>query len=676
MTAKILHRAAAAGLLLLATSCGGGSTPTTPTPPPPPPAAVNSGALNVTISGVPSGTNASVTVTGPNSYSRVLTATTAITALAAGAYTATAANVTGGDGTVYAAPAAQTATVANGTTAAITATYTAQPIVPEPQGQDLAIAGLYITQGTQRLDGSIPLVTNRDAWLRVFVRAGNFSTPSAPVRVRLYQAGTLVQTITIPSPSAFVPTNVDEGSPGTSWNIPIPGSRIQPGLSILADVDPANAVTETSEANNNFPSTGTPLPLAIRTVQTMNIRLVPVQTRSGLGNVTTDNAASFLTFTRAIWPVAAIASEVRSIFTASDTAVFQDGGSWSRVLGELRALRTAESSEAYYVGVVSVTYNSGIAGIGYVPTSPEGSSGFRAVLTWDRVNSRASVTAHELGHNFGRPHAPCGNTDRPDPQYPYADGSIGIFGVDVPLANSSPSGLSATGVIKPPTFTDLMGYCNNEWVSDFHYLRVLDWRTSGVTAVRMATEPLQPVLIVWGRSSDAGITLEPAFAVTARPARPSGTGTHLVEVRDEAGTVTYSARFTPDAVDHAGPSETHFNFALPMSVTAAARVGSIRVSTIGRQAELRRTAGAITADARIATGADARSAVALRTVTGLRGTREARWDAEAYPFAVIRDARSGQITGFSRNGAAALAGAETELTLSDGVRSRVVRVTP
>ena len=675
MIANSLCRAALACLTLVA-ACGGGGTTPTPPPPTPPPTPTATGILTVTISGLPSGTNASVTVTGPASYSRTLTATTTISALAAGVYTVASSNVSATNGTTYSAsPASQSATVANGTTATVTASYVAQPIAP-PVGNDLAIASMYFTQGTQRLDGSIPLVANRDAWLRVFVRGGSFSTAGAPVRVRLYQSGTLVQTTSIPSPVAFAPTNIDEGSPGTTWNIAVPASRIQPGLSVLLDVDPDNAVTETSETNNTFPVSGTPLALSVVTTAAFDVRLVPVATRSGLGDLTTDNAPSYLTFTRAIWPVATLNSEVRPVFSSADTALLQSSGSWSRVLNEVRVLRDMESSAAYYAGVVRVLYTSGIAGIGYVPNSAGNSAGVRVMLTWDRPNSRASVTAHEFGHNFGRPHAPCGSTDTPDPNYPYSDGSIGIFGFDVALANASPSGASASGVIKPPSFTDLMGYCNNEWVSDFHYLRVLDWRTSGVTGVRVASEPIQAGTVIWGRVSASGIEIEPAVAVTARPVRPSGSGSHLVEVRNDAGTVIYSARFTPDAVDHAEVGDAHFSFVVPMSVTSAQSIASIRVSGNGRSAERRRAPAAAALDARIAAGTDVRTALGMRTAPALRGGMEARWDAAAYPFAVVRNARTGQITGFARNGVAPIGTGEHELTLSDGVRSRVVRVTP
>jgi hypothetical protein len=74
---------------------------------------VTVGKLEVKISGLPSGTTASVTVTGPASFNQALTVTKTLTDLTAGSYSVTAANVTAGGknygATVTGSPAAVTA---------------------------------------------------------------------------------------------------------------------------------------------------------------------------------------------------------------------------------------------------------------------------------------------------------------------------------------------------------------------------------------------------------------------------------------------------------------------------------------------------------------------------------------------------------------------------------------
>ena len=66
------------------------------------------GALQVSVSGLPAGAPASATVTGPGSYSRTITETVTIADLALGTYTITAAEVTAADSRWTPAPAAQT----------------------------------------------------------------------------------------------------------------------------------------------------------------------------------------------------------------------------------------------------------------------------------------------------------------------------------------------------------------------------------------------------------------------------------------------------------------------------------------------------------------------------------------------------------------------------------------
>lgn len=82
-------------------------------------------------------------------------------------------------------------------------------------------------------------------------------------------------------------------------------------------------------------------------------------------------------------------------------------------------------------------------------------------------NERATATAaHEIGHAHGRGHANCGPGLDPrsiDQSYPsdaaHQGGKIGVWGYD--MANKR---------LVPPTWTDIMGYCDNQWISDYNFL--------------------------------------------------------------------------------------------------------------------------------------------------------------------------------------------------------------
>src|SRR5713226_1729169 len=72
-------------------------------------AACSTGGLQITVSGLPSGIDAAVTVTGPGPFSQTLTATRTLTGLAPGTYTVTANAVPNGGvsyaGTITGSPA-------------------------------------------------------------------------------------------------------------------------------------------------------------------------------------------------------------------------------------------------------------------------------------------------------------------------------------------------------------------------------------------------------------------------------------------------------------------------------------------------------------------------------------------------------------------------------------------
>jgi hypothetical protein len=76
-----------------------------------------------------------------------------------------------------------------------------------PAAPSISLHGWYITQATQRLDRSVPLVAGRDGVLRVFLRASGANTATPEVRVTLTGGSpptAWVRTLTAPGPG--VPT--------------------------------------------------------------------------------------------------------------------------------------------------------------------------------------------------------------------------------------------------------------------------------------------------------------------------------------------------------------------------------------------------------------------------------------------------------------------------------------
>ena len=609
--------------------------------------APTTGALSLAVSGLPGGVAASITVSGPAGYSQSVTATQLLGGLAPGNYTVSAATTSSGGTSYTATPAVQSAGVSAGATAALAVGYSASGGGGGGGGGsllDLRIDGAYLTQATQRYDGSVPLVAGRDAYLRVFALANQATGVQPQVRVRLYNGGSLQQTYTLSAPAGAVPTGADQSSLSNSWNVLVPASLVQPGLQLLADVDPGNSIAESDESNNQFPLSGSPGSVDVRALPTFAIRFVPVlQQVNGLqGDISSANQESFLGDLKKLLPVGAYDADVRAPYTTT-APVLQSGdgnAAWNTILSELLALRTVDASSRYYYGVVKAGYSSGIAGLAYIGGSA------RTAIGWDFLPSATNIMAHEVGHNLGRMHAPCGGAAGTDPAYPYSGAQIGVWGMDVP-------GL----LLKPPTLTDVMSYCAPNWISDYNWSAMVSYRQSGPNNAPPSAGA-GAGLLVWGRITPAGVVLEPAFEVPASGAAPQP-GPNRLELLDASGGTLQSVAFgSAEVADLPGGREEHFAFVVPLGSAAQQSLSGLRVVAGGRSAARASAAPA---------GAD--PAVLLSRPAA--GQVELRWDGARFPMALVRDAATGQILSFARGGAAHLwaSGRVFQLQFSDGVRS-------
>lgn len=131
-------------------------------------------------------------------------------------------------------------------------------------------------------------------------------------------------------------------------------------------------------------------------------------------------------------------------------AWFPDGHPFwmsDEVFAELRARRNAAGSGAYYYGYLDHGTLFGMA------------EAIPAPVAYGTTNDGVVTFAHELGHDLGLFHGPCGGAGGPDPAYPYAGALIGVEGYD-PRSDS---------FLDPESYYDFMSYCSPEWVSDYHF---------------------------------------------------------------------------------------------------------------------------------------------------------------------------------------------------------------
>jgi hypothetical protein len=612
--------------------------------------AATAGSLTLTITGLPTGASAAVTVSGPGSFSQLVAATGTLTGLTPGSYQVTAAEVITNGSTYGASVSRSSVTIVGGSTATVSVTYTAVGVTPT---LDLRIDGLYITQSTQTLAGDVPLVAGRDGFLRVFVVANERNAVRPAVRVTLQGAGN--RTLNIAGGNGQTPTEVQEGTLESSWNMRIPGELIQPGLSVVAEIDPGKTIAESNEGNNRFPAAARKS-LSVQSVPVARIRFVSVQHGSmPAGSVPAMDKLTQLA--RRMHPLNDVEVDVRPGVFTSALALTTDFRTWEQVVGDLDALRLTDPDGAnrIYFGLAKLNYgrNDGLVGIAF-----QGEPQATTALGWDDPADVSRVVSHELGHIWGRRHAPCGGPPpgTVDGLYPYPDGQIGVSGLDVPAL-----------AFKPATSHDIMGYCfQNPWTSDYTYRAIMNYRQNNTGAAVMTSAAPQRALLVWGRIVNGRPVLEPIFELVTRPALPKRAGPYSLTILGSDGSRLVDLSFDVAKSEGTGTQTGHFAFAVPLDERQALRLGGIRVDgPLGSVSSPRPLA-------QLRTGSASESIVARREGTNV----VLRWDTARYPMIMIRDPDSGEVLSFGRGGNALVrtGKAVLDVDVSDGVRSQRVRL--
>ncbi len=207
---------------------------------------------------------------------------------------------------------------------------------------------------------------------------------------------------------------------------------------------------------------GITIDLAARPTGGIKVHLVPFRVAGFVPNTSDDVIDGYRDALLAMYPVSDVDITVGDLVDGGDEP---DLGSLLVTLGRIRdADRPAK--DVYYYGMATgaasrETYcDDCITG-----TSEDGGgSGLGFAIGAAFGDQKAEDTfLHELGHAHGLLHAPCGDVDRPDTDYPHSGGVIGVPGFDRRIRGSVPASTH-----------DFMGYCFPRWISDHNYQRLLD----------------------------------------------------------------------------------------------------------------------------------------------------------------------------------------------------------
>lgn len=459
-----------------------------------------------------------------------------------------------------------------------------------PSSVALSAGAVYLTQGIQNVRGTVPLVAGREALLRVFATGDETSFYQPKVRATFWQGDAPVHAVVM-EPGLLIPHEVVEGRLDRSFNARIPAAVVQPGVELVVELDTEGDVPLAAGSATRVPADGR-MPLDVRAMPRLDMTIVPVllegapdrRVFSWTQGLTPES--SQMRLARSYMPVADMTVTVHEeYYTAADLTT---GPGWSQFLREISALWQLEGRRGYYYGVVVLPPNSEWGGLGYIGCEgcPRASVGRPSEDTF----------AHELGHNMSLLHAPCGGAGGPDVNYPYDGGKIGVWGYK----------FRERRLVDPSQFNDFMGYCNSNWVSDYHFNRAVDHRLNnepqtpaanwtgaagGGAGAGPSTTPsdvsVEPALLVWGSAGNGELLLEPAFALEAQASPPPrASGPYRLQVQGDGGRSLFDFGFASDVVDHGGG---HFMFVLPYD---RARDGTLeRIVLSGPEGEAVMTSG-------------------------------------------------------------------------------------
>lgn len=417
------------------------------------------------------------------------------------------------------------------------------PFHTRPLNADFTVTDIEIFQASQTDSNGVPLVAGKTAVARIYAQLLDGISPTGViVSLTAVRNGSNLGTINASGP-ATVPSSPERGVYNSTFNIILPGSWLSGQVQLTAKVDPANAVPESNENNNQFDRT-----VNFNNVPDLQIFLVPIdyshQGPTNPGFYPGQGVDNISDWIRRAYPVDNVNVTIRPHYGFSGNLQDNSGSAWINLLNQIYLLKLGdgypEETPIVYYGLIPVNngstqwFSNGIAGIGWI--SPPGQN-FREALGLNLgANDETGILAgHEVGHNLGRQHAPCGSPAGPDPSYPYTGASIGQYGTDINGNNVS--------LNTPTSHVDVMSYCSPEWVSDYTYTALYNnQRTQGLSGPTQRTERL---VIRASLTDDDVATLAPTYAFSiASSSQP--TDSHMtVELLDAQGHVIAT---TPIAV--------------------------------------------------------------------------------------------------------------------------------
>jgi hypothetical protein len=373
----------------------------------------------------------------------------------------------------------------------------------------LQVQGLEVTQaiqyyraaehltdaGDRGSDNTLRLVTNKTAWVRTYLRSGQdpsfdngqLAGVTGTLRVER-RTGGVWHTIANLGPQngpivvedSFPSYDAERGNINTTLNFVVPANLMTGLLRFTVDVASPFAPCHGNTA------TGT-VQVDVNLTQTLNAAFITIgyngPNASNTGNIvlpapTLAQCQAETSWAMTTYPVSG-AANVRLGGTFVTPTPLNDARScpgccspnWQPLLLQVAALvaldQTANPGPWVYYGLVA----------GGIPVNVPGCSGWGAT---GGLAGAPPTYAHEMGHQFGLPHARCGNAGNGNPNYPVYEpydlpvdppntanwtmASIGEYGLDI----------NTGAIANPNDAEDFMSYCGPRWISIFTHNYLLN----------------------------------------------------------------------------------------------------------------------------------------------------------------------------------------------------------
>ena len=451
---------------------------------------------------------------------------------------------------------------------------------------NLTIQGLEITQAIQHYraaahlddpadrgpNNSLRLVTNKSAWVRTYLRSGQIAgfdngqvqavTGTLTVERRVNGVWGVVANIApqngpIDAEDSFVSLDAERGNINNTLNFIVPAATMTGLLRFTVNVASAMAACPGNSAD--YATT-----VDVNLEQTLNAAFITIgyegRNATNTGNLdlpapTLADCFDETTWALTTYPVSSVPN-VRIAGTFDTFTPLDDPRScpgccspnWGPLLTQVAGLVLLDQianpgTDWAYYGIINNGIPVNVPGCNWAATGG--------------LAGRQETYAHEIGHQFGLPHARCGNAGAGNANYPIYEpydlpvdvpanpinttnwtmASIGEYGLDINNGN----------IANPNTAEDFMSYCSPRWISVFTHNYLINRPEfsptviatgSGAAASRVIRDEvndfvrrgdeIEPLIHLIGMLSDDEVEIE-KVARLASPYRPGqGRATNLI----------------------------------------------------------------------------------------------------------------------------------------------------